>query len=143
MKILGIDFGTKTMGLAISDDIGLLGHGVGVIKRSTLPRDLLELQKKVCDYHVEKIVVGLPRNMDGSLGKAAEQVLAFVETLKSIFHFPVETWDERLSTVEAERLLRSRDMGHQKRRKIIDKVAAAIILQGYLDHANKSPLSKI
>jgi len=141
MKILGIDFGTKTMGLAISDDIGLLGHGIGVIKRSTLQRDLLELQKKVCEYSVEKIVVGLPRNMDGSLGKAAEQVLSFVETLGSLVPVPIETWDERLSTVEAERLLRSRDMDHQKRRKIIDQVAAAIILQGYLDHANKSHLS--
>lgn len=134
MKILGIDFGTKTMGLAISDDIGLLGHGIGVIKRIDLHHDLLELQKNINYYRVDRIVVGLPLNMDGSLGKAAEQVLTFVDNLKSTFSLPVDTWDERLSTVEAERILRSREMSRQKRRKTVDKVAAAIILQGYLDH---------
>ncbi len=141
MRILGLDFGTKTIGVAVSDEMGLIGQGVGTIKRTDLQQDLRELQNKIEQYHVEKIVVGLPKNMDGSLGKSAQLVLGFIEKLKKTFSIQVDTWDERLSTVEAERVLLDADMSRNKRKKVIDKVAATIILQGYLDYINiKRPL---
>ncbi len=137
MKTLGIDLGTKTIGVAISDDIGLTAHGIETITRTDLKHDLAKLQKLLDEYKIKKIIVGLPRNMNGSLGKSAQQVFEFIEKLKKAFAIPVDTWDERLSSVEAERLLIHADMSRQKRRKVIDKVAASIILQGYLDYTNK------
>lgn len=138
MRILGIDFGTKTIGIAVSDDTGLIGQGIGTIKRKNLQHDLRELQRKIEEYEVGKIVVGLPKNMDGTLGKSAHQVIEFIENLKKTFNIPVDSWDERLSTVEAERVLLEADMSRRKRRKVIDKIAASIILQGYLDYMNRS-----
>ena len=137
MRILGLDFGTKTIGVAVSDETGLIGQGVGTIKRTNLQQDLRELQKKIERYHVEKIVIGLPKNMDGSLGNSAQLVFDFIEKLKKTFSIQVDTWDERLSTVEAERVLLDADMSRNKRKKVIDKVAATIILQGYLDYINR------
>jgi putative Holliday junction resolvase len=137
MRILGLDFGTKTIGVAVSDETGLIGQGVGTIKRTNLQQDLRELQKKIEQYHVEKIVIGLPKNMDGSLGNSAQLVFDFIEKLKKTFSIQVDTWDERLSTVEAERVLLDADMSRNKRKKVIDKVAATIILQGYLDYINR------
>jgi putative Holliday junction resolvase len=137
MRILGLDFGTKTIGVAVSDETGLIGQGVGTIKRTNLQQDLRELKKKIEQYHVEKIVIGLPKNMDGSLGNSAQLVFDFIEKLKKTFSIQVDTWDERLSTVEAERVLLDADMSRNKRKKVIDKVAATIILQGYLDYINR------
>ncbi len=139
MRILGIDYGTKTIGIAVSDETGLIGHGIGKIDHKNLRHVLQELNKKIQEYKVEKIVVGLPKNMDGSLGESADQVSKFVESLKGKFNIPIDTWDERLSTVEAERVLISADMSRRKRKKVIDKVAASIILQGYLDYINNNP----
>jgi len=138
MRILGVDFGTKTIGVAVSDDMGMIGQGIGTIKRKNLQHDLGELQRKIEEYEIGKIVVGLPKNMDGSLGKSAHQVLDFIEDLKKKFKIPVDSWDERLSTVEAERVLLDADMSRRKRKKVIDKVAASIILQGYLDYINRN-----
>lgn len=138
MRILGIDFGTKTIGLSVSDETGLIAHGIGIIKRKDRLHDLGELQKKIDDYKIERIIVGLPKNMDGSLGKSANQVLEFVENLKNSFSVSIDTWDERLSTIEAERVLLTANMSRQKRKKVVDKMAATIILQGYLDHMNKN-----
>ncbi len=134
MSILCIDYGSKTLGIAVSDDLGMMGHGIGTIRRSTKALDFAELRKHIQNYEVEKILLGLPCNMDGSIGPAAQNVLAFGEELKVEFGLPVETWDERLSTFEAEDRLIGADMRSKKRRKVIDTVAAAIILQSYLDH---------
>lgn len=136
MRTLGIDFGSKRIGVAISDENGLIAHGLKTILRSAEHHELQELQAVITDYRVDRLVVGLPRNMNGSLGPAAQQVLSFVEILKAKCAVPVDTWDERLSTAEAERLLIHADMSRNKRRKIIDKVAATIILQSYLDYSN-------
>jgi putative Holliday junction resolvase len=133
MKILCIDYGSKNLGLAVSDDLGMMGHGIGTIRRSTKALDFESLRKHIQNYEVEKIVLGLPCNMDGSIGPAAQAVLGFAEELKAEFGLPVDTWDERLSTFEAEDRLIGADMHSRKRRKVIDTVAAAIILQGYLD----------
>jgi len=134
MRILCIDFGTKTLGIAVSDDLGMLGHGVGTIRRSTLRHDLAQVRAQIERYQAERIVIGLPRNMDGSLGPAAHRVLAFADILTKTFKLPVETWDERLSTVEAEQQLLDARVPRNRRRRTIDTVAAAVILQGYLDH---------
>jgi putative Holliday junction resolvase len=134
MRILCIDYGTKTLGLAVSDDLGMMGHGIGTIRRTRLELDMAELRKHIERYEIQRIVLGLPVNMDGSLGPAAQAVLGFGEQLRAEFGLPVDTWDERLSTFEAEDRLIGAEMRSKKRRKVIDTVAAAIILQGYLDH---------
>jgi len=134
MSILCIDYGSKTLGIAVSDDLGMMGHGIGTIRRSTRALDFEVLRRHIDRYGADKILLGLPCNMDGSIGPAAQAVLAFGEELKAEFGLPIETWDERLSTFEAEDRLIGAAMGSKKRRKIIDTVAAAIILQGYLDH---------
>lgn len=141
MRILGLDYGSKNIGLAVSDEMGWTGQGIGTLRRKNLHHDLAEIQRCIAEYNVERIVVGLPKNMDGSLGRAAENVLGFVENLKNKFTIPVVTWDERLSTVAAERALLEADMSRKKRKKVIDKVAAAIILQGYLDYLSKKDSS--
>jgi len=138
MRILGIDFGSKTMGIAVSDELGMLGHGVGTIHRRSLRHDLARLREIVQRYQPEKIIIGLPCNMDGSLGPAAQQVLDFAALLSKKLQLPVETWDERLSTVEAQRMLIDAEVRRSRRKKIIDTVAATIILQGYLDHHKQS-----
>ena len=134
MSILCIDYGSKTLGIAVSDDLGMMGHGIGKIRRRTKALDFAELRRHIDRYGVDTILLGLPCNMDGSIGPAAQNVLGFAEELKAEFGLPVETWDERLSTFEAEDRLIGADMRSKKRRKVIDTVAAAIILQGYLDH---------
>jgi putative Holliday junction resolvase len=134
MRILGLDVGTKTIGVAVSDEMGWTGQGIATIRRTNIRADLAELDKYLQQYAVEKIVVGVPRNMDGSIGSAAEQVYSFIERLKEKFSIPIDTWDERLSTVAAERVLLEADMSRGKRKKVIDKVAAVLILQGYLDY---------
>ncbi len=140
MRVLGIDFGTKIIGIAVSDASSLIGQGIGKIEHTNIKHVMRELDKKIAEYSVEKIVVGLPKNMDGTLGKSAIQVLDFVEKLKNRFNMPVVTWDERLSTVEAERVLLTADVSRKKRKKVIDKLAASIILQGYLDYINLNPV---
>lgn len=143
MRILGLDVGSKIIGIAVSDEMGWTGQGIGAIRRTNIGADLAELDNYLQKYAVEKIVVGIPRNMNGSIGSAAEQIFTFIERLKERFALPVETWDERLSTVAAERILLEADMSRGKRKKVIDKIAAAIILQGYLDYLNsKTPAAE-
>ncbi|MGI5901337.1 MAG: Holliday junction resolvase RuvX [Desulfitobacteriia bacterium] len=131
MRIMGLDFGDKTIGVAISDPLLITAQGVKVIKRS--PKDMEELENLIKDYQVEKIIIGYPRNMDGTLGERALKTRAFAEKLALEFKLPVELWDERLSTVGAERVLLEADLSRAKRKKVIDKMAAVFILQGYLD----------
>jgi len=129
---MGLDVGSKTIGVAISDELGITAQGLKTIKRRAMEDDLRELDDIISQFQIEKIVVGLPKNMDGSLGKQAEFVLGWVDDLKSKIHLPVETWDERLSTVEASRTLLKADLSRKKRKGVIDKLAAVLILQGYL-----------
>jgi len=129
---MGLDVGSKTIGVAISDELGITAQGLKTVKRKATEDDLRELVDIISQFQIEKIVVGLPKNMDGSLGKQAEFVLAWVDDLKNKIHLPVETWDERLSTVEASRTLLKADLSRKKRKGVIDKLAAVLILQGYL-----------
>jgi putative Holliday junction resolvase len=132
MRIMGLDVGSKTIGVAISDELGITAQGFKTIKRKAMEDDLRELYTIISQFQIEKIVVGLPKNMDGSLGKQAEFVLGWIEDFKNKIQLPVETWDERLSTVEATKTLLKADLSRKKRKGVIDKLAAVLILQGYL-----------
>jgi putative Holliday junction resolvase len=132
MRIMGLDVGSKTIGVAISDELGITAQGFKTIKRKAMEDDLRELDTIISQFQIEKIVVGLPKNMDGSLGKQAEFVLGWIEDFKNKIQLPVETWDERLSTVEATKTLLKADLSRKKRKGVIDKLAAVLILQGYL-----------
>ena len=133
MRILGLDLGEKTIGVAVSDPLGWTAQAVDVIRRTTLEDDLAALRAFVDQYSAEKFVLGLPRRTDGSYGPEVEKIYAFAAELKREFDLPVEYGEERFSTAAAQRILLEGDVSRAKRRKVIDKVAAAVILQAYLD----------
>ncbi len=133
MRIMGLDVGDRTIGVAVSDALGWTAQGVEVIRRTSLDRDLARLEELTATYEVTAFVVGLPKNMNGTIGPQGEKVLAFVEKLKHNFGFPVTLWDERLTTVAAQKTLIAADVRRDKRKKVVDKMAAAFILQGFLD----------
>jgi putative holliday junction resolvase len=133
MRILGLDVGSKTIGMAVSDELELVANTLSTLQRKGMERDLQQLAAVIAEQEVGAIVVGLPKNMNGSLGPSAQMVLELVEELKRTLAQPVITWDERLSTVAAEKALLEADMSRKKRKKVIDQVAAVLILQGYLD----------
>jgi len=133
MRILGIDLGEKRIGIAISDELEIIAQGLPTIPSTNEDEDLKNIKKLVDKYDVEKIILGLPKNMKGTLGKQAKKALSFAEKLKEICQLPVELEDERLSTSKAEKLLIHADQSRKKRKKIVDKMSAVIILQSYLD----------
>ncbi|MFZ2087535.1 MAG: Holliday junction resolvase RuvX [Desulfobaccales bacterium] len=132
-RILALDVGTKRIGLAVSDPLGFTAQGLGVLERKDWDRDLARLMEMARPYQVREVLVGLPRHMDGRLGEQAEEILALARALGEALGAQVATWDERLTTVEAERLLIQADMSRGKRRRVVDQVAASLILQAYLD----------
>jgi len=134
MRILGLDVGNKRIGAAVSDELGFTAQGIGVIMRQDLKQDIKRIQELIRQYDIGKIVLGLPRNMNGTMGPQSELVKKFGEALKLDSGIEISYWDERLTTVEAERSLINADMSRKKRRSVIDKVAAVLILQGYLDY---------
>lgn len=135
MKILGLDVGEKTIGVAVSDALKMTAQGLETLRwdeadyESAIPL----LEKIIRQYEVSKIVVGLPKNMNGTIGERAEASQNFATFLEQHFSLPVVLWDERLTTIAAERILLEADVSRKKRKKVIDKMAAAMILQGYLD----------
>lgn len=137
MRILGLDVGDRTIGIAVSDPLGMTAQGITTIRRKKLEYDIEELSKIIDEYGVETIVCGLPKNMNGTIGPQGEKVLNFVEVLKEKFKLPVELWDERLTTMAAHRIMLEADMSREKRKKNVDKVASTFILQGYLDKNSK------
>ncbi len=142
MRILGLDLGEKTIGLAVCDELGITAQGLKTIRRKGIKSDLNALDAVVREYNVDRIVVGLPKNMDGTLGAAAEKTLKFLENLKQ-FNLPVETEDERLTTMMAEKMLIQGDVRRAKRKKVIDQVAAVLILQGYLDRKGREQQDEV
>ena len=130
---MGLDVGTHTIGVAISDELGITAQGLKTVKRRSLEADFEEISSIIDHFEISKIVVGLPKNMDGTLGKQAEKVFRWIRDLKDRTHLPVVTWDERLSTVGASKVLLEADLSRRKRKKVIDKLAAVLILQVYLD----------
>jgi len=139
-RILGLDVGDKTIGVAVSDELGLLAHGVTTLKRQGKKTDLPALANFVTQYEIAEIVVGLPLNMDESLGEQAQKTVNFAKRLEA--HFPrvkITFWDERLTTVVAHELMLEANLRRKKRKNIIDTAAAIVILQSYLDRV-ASPL---
>jgi putative Holliday junction resolvase len=143
MRILGIDYGEKRIGLALSDISNMVARSLKVLNRDTT-RDLFEEIKTIVDENeIEQIVIGLPKNMNGSIGKKGKEVLAFVKVLEKGVKVPIVTWDERLTTVSAEKVLRQADLSRKKRKGILDKLSACIILQNYLDSIGPDQKGKI
>ena len=132
-KILGIDWGWIRLGLAASDDLGLTAQGLGIISRASEAQALDAIEGYVRTLGIEAFVVGLPRNMDGSDGPSAEAARGFGRALEERFRLPVHLWDERLTTLAAERMLVGAGVRRRARRGVLDQVAATLILQGYLD----------
>ncbi|MBD2865271.1 MULTISPECIES: Holliday junction resolvase RuvX [Paenibacillus] len=136
-RIMGLDYGDKTIGVAVSDEFGWTAQGVEVIRRKKPEDDLNRLRQLADEYAVSGFVVGLPKNMNNTIGPRGELCIAFSEVLQEAFGLPVTMWDERLSTVSAQRTLIEADVSRKKRKQVIDKMAAAIILQNYLDSNSK------
>ena len=133
MRIMGLDLGDKRIGVAVSDPLGFTAQGKAVIESQDKASDIKHISSLAKEYNIEKIVVGLPKNMNNSIGPRAEKTLDFVSLLKKELSIPIITWDERLTTKEAERTLIEADLSRKKRKEVIDKMAAMIILQNYLD----------
>lgn len=136
MRILGLDYGSKTVGVAISDSLGLIAQPLETITRkeeNKLRQTLARIQALAEEYQVERLVLGLPKNMNNSIGDRAEKSLEFQEMLQRRTGLEVVMWDERLTTVEANRTLMESGVRRENRKDVIDKIAAAFILQGYLD----------
>lgn len=137
MRVMALDVGRRKIGIAISDALGITAQPLETLNRRDKNRDLERIKKIVGDMSVSKIVVGLPLNMDGTAGNQAKEIYRFVEGLKEELETPVQLWDERLSTMEANRVLLQADLSRKKRRKLDDKIAAQLILQSYLDAIDK------
>ncbi len=132
MRIMSLDIGSKTIGVAVSDELGWTAQGVTTLKRSRVDEDLVALDQLLARYEVNELVVGWPRNMNGTVGPQAERVREVAEKIRERTGLPVHFWDERLSTVAAEKMLLEADLSRAKRRRVIDKTAAVMILQGFL-----------
>ncbi|MDO5707736.1 MAG: Holliday junction resolvase RuvX [Andreesenia angusta] len=133
-RIIGLDVGDKTIGVSVSDPLFITAQGIKTIFRNGIKKDLEELRRIILEYEVEKAIIGLPKNMDNSLGFQGEKVMKFSEKFKREFpEIDIEFIDERLTSVSAERVLIEGEMRRNKRKKVIDKVAAVYILQMYLD----------
>ena len=136
MRIMGLDYGSKTVGVAVSDPLGITAQGVEIIRRekeSKLRQTLARIEALIKEYQVESIVLGFPKNMNNTIGDRAEKSLAFKEMLEKRTGLSVVMWDERLTTVEANRTLMEGKVRREDRSKYVDMLAAVYILQGYLD----------
>jgi putative Holliday junction resolvase len=129
---MGLDVGRATIGVAVSDELGYTAQGVEVIRRAGLAKDLERVEALARAYGVEYVVVGIPRNMNGTYGPAAEEVRRFCRALQERLGLPIYEEDERLTTVAAEKALLEADLSRRRRRRVIDQVAAALILQSFL-----------
>ena len=136
MRIMGLDFGSKTVGVAVSDALLITAQGIEIVRReqeNKLRRTLARVEELVKEYEVEKIVLGLPKNMDGSCGERVEKTMEFKAMLERRTELEVIMWDERLTTVAADRLMMEANVRREDRKKYVDSIAATFILQGYLD----------
>jgi putative holliday junction resolvase len=133
MRVLAIDHGTKRMGIALSDETATIAQPLEFIPAEPFTDFLARLKQLIVDKQVDQILVGMPRNMDGSYGPAALKVQEFVAVLKDTIAVPIKTWDERLTSAQANRMLIQAEVRRDKRKQRVDAAAAAILLQSYLD----------
>ena len=132
-RIIGLDIGDNTICVAVSDIMGMTAQGITTIKRSSKKNDIASIKQIIEEKQVNLIVSGLPKNMNGTIGPQAEKVMKFCELLRDELDIEIKFWDERLTTVSAEKMLIAGDVSRKNRKKVIDKLAAVLILQGYLD----------
>ena len=137
MRILSMDVGDRRIGMEVSDMLGWTAQGIATLERKSTEEDLVQIEKIIHQYQPEKIVVGLPKNMNGTLGPQGEKVKAFAETLEDRFNLEIVFWDERLTTVSAHKTMIEADMSRRKRKQKVDQLAAVLILQSYLDYLNR------
>ncbi|HWR07206.1 Holliday junction resolvase RuvX [Sporomusa sp.] len=138
MRILALDVGDKTIGVAVCDELKLTAQGVEVVRRTSAARDFARLNELITQYEVGLVVIGLPKNMNGTIGPRGELVKDFANDLvQAVPNVEIKFWDERLSTVAAQKALIAADVSRAKRRQVIDKMAAVFILQGYLDSLSR------
>ncbi|MBE5959295.1 MAG: Holliday junction resolvase RuvX [Lachnospiraceae bacterium] len=136
MRIIGLDFGSKTVGVAVSDPLGITAQGLEIVRRQSenkLRKTLARIEQIIEEYQVEKIVLGYPKNMNNTLGDRVAKTEEFAEMLKRRTGLEIIMWDERLTTVEAQRTMMEAGVRREDRDQYVDKIAATIILQGYLD----------
>ncbi len=142
LRIMGLDVGAKTIGVAVSDPLGCIAQGIKtIIRGGSELEDIKNIKELIRQYDIELIVVGLPRKMNGTLGEQGNKIIKFVEKLRDNLNIHIETWDERLTTAAAEKILLSADVSRARRKKVIDKLAAVIILQNYLDSRYNFPIA--
>ena len=145
MRILGLDFGSKTVGVAVSDELLITAQGVEIIRRKSptkLRQTLARIEELAASYHAERIVLGYPKNMNNTEGDRCERTKEFQEMLKKRCHLPVILWDERLTTVAADRAMMETGIRRENRKEYVDELAAIFILQGYLDSLSNHPAEK-
>ncbi len=140
MRILGLDIGDKRIGVSISDELGITAQGRENIYRESDDQVINEIYELINNLHIDEVVVGMPKNMNGTLGSQAEKVMKFSKALASSVRIPIKHWDERLTTVIAQRSLTALNVKGRKKKKKVDRIASQLILQGYLD--NKSLMDK-
>jgi putative Holliday junction resolvase len=133
MRILALDHGTRRIGVAVSDEMKMIASPLEYVPAEPIDKALARLQEIIREKQVALILIGMPRNMDGTYGAAAEKVKEFIGTLQQQIATPIKTWDERLTSVMANRVLLQGNVRREKRKQAVDKMAAAILLQGYLD----------
>lgn len=133
MRTIALDVGTKTIGVAVSDELGIAANGISTIQRKSIEQDLGELNILLEEYKPREILVGVPYNMEGGVSKRGDQILRFADKIRAEFSLPVVFWDESFSTVNAEEKLIQAGLSRKKRKKVIDKMAAVFILQEYLE----------
>mgnify|MGYP004729152943 FL=1 len=139
MRLMGLDYGSKTVGVAVSDPLGLTAQGIETVWRkqeNKLRQTLARIEELIVEYQVERIVLGYPKNMNNTIGERAVKSLEFKEKLEMRTGLPVVMWDERLTTAEAERTLMETGVRRENRKQYLDQMAAVLILQGYLDRMN-------
>jgi len=133
MRTLALDVGTKTIGVAISDEHGITANGLTTIKRRNMKNDLDALSRIIEEHRPSEILIGIPYNIDGSVSERGKGILVFANILKRTFSLPIELWDESFSTANAEKVLLEANLSRKKRKRVIDKMAAVVILQDYLE----------
>jgi putative Holliday junction resolvase len=136
-RVLGLDVGSRRIGVAVSDPLGITAQGLETLQRKTKRQDFEHLQRVIQEYDVREIVVGLPLRMSGAEGIQSDKMQVFAEELRKRFRLPVHLWDERLTSAEANRLLRETDLSIEKRGKAVDRMAAVLILQGWMEAQGK------
>jgi putative Holliday junction resolvase len=132
-RVLGLDVGSRRIGVAVSDPLGITAQGLETLQRRNKRQDMAALERVIVDYAVREIVVGLPLRMSGAGGMQSEKMQEFAEQLRKRFRMPVHLWDERLTSAEANRLLRETELSIEKRAKAVDRMAAVLILQGWME----------